>query len=77
MSDTSVTEKIESAHSEFWKRVERTLEQASIEMQDKSRSIQARDAFWYAFEYARCNPEAMNIQKAWEQYKENRSGISE
>ena len=77
MSDYSVVQKIETLNLEFTRKMERELEHASIELQDKSRSIQAKDAFWYAFEYARCNSDAMNIQESWEEYKSNRSNIED
>jgi hypothetical protein len=77
MSYYSVTKKIEALNLEFCRNIEKAVEIGSIELQDKSRSVQAKDAFWYAFEYARCNPDSNNIQLAWEQYKENRSNISD
>jgi len=72
MSNNSVVSKKEKLRHE----VTNTINDLLISFQDDSASVQAKDAFWYAFEYARCDPDRHNIQAAWEQYKESRDNVS-
>lgn len=73
MSNDSAVSKKEKLHSV----VTNTINDLLISFQDDSASVQAKDAFWFAFEYARSNTDSHNIQAAWEQYKESRDNVSD
>ena len=73
MSDYSVVNKCESLHSDITDEINDLL----ISFQDKSRTVQAKDAFWWAFEHSRSHPDDTNILAAWEDYKKLRNGIVE
>lgn len=57
MSRESVRDKKLKDHTALADRINDML----VDFQDEAASVQAKDAFWYAFEYARCNTDAMNI----------------
>ena len=72
MSRQSVKSQSLEEHTEVTNRINDML----IGFQNRSRSIQAKDAFWFAFEYSRQRPDGSNIQAAWEEYKSNRDNIN-